>query len=158
MKTDKENKNPIRYRGSAMEDVFYSRASFSGPPRLRLCSAPQAQGTKCSAPWWEGPITARVIYTERRGGCCLPSNTGQGGRGKKGREKCGWERKRGERGDCVCPNRTEGATGPERVNLSMGLIMPLSSINSIKYKNATNVYSGKNKQKETNMYPCCAVT
>lgn len=40
------------------------------------------------ASWWEEPMAGGVIYTEPRGGCCLPSNTGQGG-GERGEREGG---------------------------------------------------------------------
>lgn len=94
----KQKHNKVMYRGAEM---FYSRASFSGPPPLRLCSAPQAQGTKCSAPQWEGPITTELfIPSGGEAATCLATQDREGEvKERKGRKK---------RRDCVHPRRREG--------------------------------------------------
>lgn len=97
----KQKHNKVIHRGAEM---FYSRASFSGPPPLRLCSAPQAQGTKCSAPQWEGPITTELfIPSGGEAATCLATQDREGEvKERKGRGK------RSERRDCVHPCRREG--------------------------------------------------
>ena len=76
-----------------------SSSSSSSSSLPRYAASQPAREQNVPAPGWEEPITGRVIYTEPRGGCCLPSNTGQGGRegGERAREYVyAWE-SQGER-------------------------------------------------------------
>lgn len=75
-------------------------------PLLSLRVPTQREGTLCSRTRWEEPMAGLVIYTARRGGCCLPSNT-QKDR-ERGRER---ERKRRREGHAYAAGAEEERKG-----------------------------------------------